>query len=387
MREVISIHAGIPPARALRPVSSPDGEDQEQWGPSGRPHKVKIPPAIKEGNLWKCPQQECSFKTKQRTSYNNHHECKHSLSFKFICERCGAGMHKRCRYNIHAVTCKGSKISNSKRPGHPLKYVGQREIRNAHPVATEEAWQEQEAIIEQLTKENCLLKKQMQKKDQKIVKLKSLLEERERSEVLLSPLPVAIPDIGNPHLVDTPQVDLPLVEPPQVHPLLVDLPQVDPPLVQPLQIVTPIGHMRPRRETATLVDTPQVDLPLVEAPQVDPPLVDLPQVDPPLVQLLQKETPIVYMRPRRKTATLIREEEEVEMLSVLNDLDDSKRGIEVKTVRDNERAVFSVRDFHQGDFILEYVGKLLSGKQAYSMERIYEKDPSKGSFMYFFKSR
>ena len=49
--------------------------------------------------------------------------------------------------------------------------------------------------------------------------------------------------------------------------------------------------------------------------------------------------------------------------------------------------VFTEKEFFQGDFLLEYVGKLLSIKEGLATEKKYKKDPTVGSFMYFFDCR
>ncbi|VDM36611.1 unnamed protein product, partial [Hydatigera taeniaeformis] len=48
------------------------------------------------------------------------------------------------------------------------------------------------------------------------------------------------------------------------------------------------------------------------------------------------------------------------------------------------RGVITTRSFSPGEFVVEYVGELISGSEARAREAEYNKDPSVGSFMFFF---
>lgn len=47
------------------------------------------------------------------------------------------------------------------------------------------------------------------------------------------------------------------------------------------------------------------------------------------------------------------------------------------------RGVFTTKDFHAGDFLLEYAGELISHRQALKREQEYSE--TDGSFLYFFR--
>lgn len=44
----------------------------------------------------------------------------------------------------------------------------------------------------------------------------------------------------------------------------------------------------------------------------------------------------------------------------------------------------ATKDFHRGDFIVEYAGDLISIDEAKEREANYAKDPTKGCYMYYF---
>ena len=48
------------------------------------------------------------------------------------------------------------------------------------------------------------------------------------------------------------------------------------------------------------------------------------------------------------------------------------------------RGVIATRAFSPGEFVVEYIGELISGSEARSREDEYKKDPNVGSFMFFF---
>ena len=314
IREVISIHAAeSPPVQA----PYPNGE-----GPSSRPQKLKIPTAIQEEGLWKCPQLGCNFNTKHRTSYNYHHASMHSLTYKYICIQCGGGFHKPSRYNSHELTCKGSKELNQCRAGKPLRYTGQREIRRAHPLPNEEAAQEQEVQIEELTNENGVLKAQVKKLEDLLVKKDieiNELRKREKSSNIAD----------NCHL-ESAQVVLPEVEP-----ALVELYQVEqvPLEVSPMET----GPRRSVRRTAR------------------------------------------FLEEQRK-------QEIISKIRTGHDLDSGLKVNMVELENIRQRAIFTERSFKTDEFVVEYAGVLRTGREGKTMEKLYGEDPSIGSFIYFFWS-
>ena len=49
------------------------------------------------------------------------------------------------------------------------------------------------------------------------------------------------------------------------------------------------------------------------------------------------------------------------------------------------QGVFTKRNFCKGEFLLEYMGTLLTHKEGVELEKEYKKNPKYGNFMYFFK--
>ena len=54
------------------------------------------------------------------------------------------------------------------------------------------------------------------------------------------------------------------------------------------------------------------------------------------------------------------------------------------TTEEKGRGVVATRHFAQGEFVVEYIGELISDSEARAREAEYKKDPSVGSFMFFF---
>nr|CAH7769705.1 unnamed protein product [Callosobruchus chinensis] len=60
-------------------------------------------------------------------------------------------------------------------------------------------------------------------------------------------------------------------------------------------------------------------------------------------------------------------------------------GLEVKSIENKGRAVFTTRDFLKGEFVVEYSGELIDINEAYKREKKYELDVNTGCYMYYFK--
>ncbi len=60
-------------------------------------------------------------------------------------------------------------------------------------------------------------------------------------------------------------------------------------------------------------------------------------------------------------------------------------GMEVRTIENKGRGVFSTRSFQRGDFVCEYAGEIVSYKVAKKREELYANDPTIGCYMYFFE--
>ncbi|VDK27695.1 unnamed protein product [Taenia asiatica] len=57
---------------------------------------------------------------------------------------------------------------------------------------------------------------------------------------------------------------------------------------------------------------------------------------------------------------------------------------QVVVTEDKGRGVITTRTFSPGEFVVEYIGELISGSEARAREAEYNKDPNVGSFMFFF---
>ena len=64
-----------------------------------------------------------------------------------------------------------------------------------------------------------------------------------------------------------------------------------------------------------------------------------------------------------------------------------KMGLESHHLEEKGRAVFANQDFKTGDYICEYVGSLISYKEALKRETEYSEDILNGCYMYYFNHR
>ncbi len=101
-------------------------------------------------------------------------------------------------------------------------------------------------------------------------------------------------------------------------------------------------------------------------------------------------------------------EEEEEIRAKLVNTDDSTLDIKIVMIENKGRSVMSKRAFAKGEFIVEYAGELISDEESKARchclicctdsvwkagtyflfrEAEYEKDPSKGCYMYWFKHK
>jgi histone-lysine N-methyltransferase SETD8 len=49
------------------------------------------------------------------------------------------------------------------------------------------------------------------------------------------------------------------------------------------------------------------------------------------------------------------------------------------------RGVVAVRPFYKGQFVVEYVGELITSEEARIREQIYSQEQNTGCYMYYFK--
>ncbi|KAK1806235.1 hypothetical protein P4O66_000122 [Electrophorus voltai] len=67
---------------------------------------------------------------------------------------------------------------------------------------------------------------------------------------------------------------------------------------------------------------------------------------------------------------------------ITNNVED---GLKVKYIEGKGRGVFADREFHKGQFVVEYHGDLLKIDDAKKREAQYAQDPTKGCYMYYFR--
>ncbi|XP_054279776.1 histone-lysine N-methyltransferase PR-Set7 isoform X2 [Macrosteles quadrilineatus] len=62
-----------------------------------------------------------------------------------------------------------------------------------------------------------------------------------------------------------------------------------------------------------------------------------------------------------------------------------EEGLEVHMFEGKGRGVVAVRPFYRGQFVVEYVGELISSEEAREREQVYSQDQNTGCYMYYFK--
>ena len=92
-------------------------------------------------------------------------------------------------------------------------------------------------------------------------------------------------------------------------------------------------------------------------------------------------------RSNRKSRAQLKLEERESLEKILNSRDDENLNLEVKFCSVKGRGIVTKKPFSKGEYLVEYRGELLDIKTAKNMETLYAKDPSKGSYMYYFNSK
>ena len=93
---------------------------------------------------------------------------------------------------------------------------------------------------------------------------------------------------------------------------------------------------------------------------------------------------------RRSARVPVAERERVErerLLSFLSVQDDARHGLTIANYGQKGRGIKAVKSFSKGDFVVEYSGELLDIGTAKDLESKYSQDPSKGSYMLYFKHK
>ncbi|VDO05442.1 unnamed protein product [Rodentolepis nana] len=87
-------------------------------------------------------------------------------------------------------------------------------------------------------------------------------------------------------------------------------------------------------------------------------------------------------RTARQFANDLKQKKEAEIVAAI--LKGEETGMKVIETEDKGRGVITTRLFTEGEFVVEYIGELISEREARAREVEYKKDPNIGSFMFFF---
>nr|CDS29097.2 histone lysine n methyltransferase setd8 [Hymenolepis microstoma] len=87
-------------------------------------------------------------------------------------------------------------------------------------------------------------------------------------------------------------------------------------------------------------------------------------------------------RTARQFANDLKQKKEAEIVAAI--LRGEETGMKVVETEDKGRGVITTRLFTEGEFVVEYIGELVSEREARAREVEYKKDPNIGSFMFFF---
>ncbi|VDD82518.1 unnamed protein product [Mesocestoides corti] len=87
-------------------------------------------------------------------------------------------------------------------------------------------------------------------------------------------------------------------------------------------------------------------------------------------------------RTARQFAKDTKKQQEADVISAIRNSEES--GMKVVVTEEKGRGVITTRTFFPGDFVVEYIGELISDSEARIREAEYKKDPKVGSFMFFF---
>ncbi|GAB0093771.1 Histone-lysine N-methyltransferase PR-Set7 [Sergentomyia squamirostris] len=90
-------------------------------------------------------------------------------------------------------------------------------------------------------------------------------------------------------------------------------------------------------------------------------------------------------RSVRKTKKEVQKEEQRALEEAIADGRES--GLSVRVFKDKGRGVIATRAFAKGDFVVEYIGDLISNGEANKREQFYAEDQNAGCYMYYFKHK
>ncbi|KAA0196606.1 Histone-lysine N-methyltransferase, partial [Fasciolopsis buskii] len=99
----------------------------------------------------------------------------------------------------------------------------------------------------------------------------------------------------------------------------------------------------------------------------------------------KRQTQLTTYGIRRTARQFQKEQERQREANVLLCLRDNiEVGMKIIYTEEKGRGVVATRVFHEGEYVVEYAGELISEKLAKEREAEYKKDPAIGSFMFYF---
>ena len=406
---------------------------------------MKTPPAKRKGASYCCPKAGCKWTTAVRTSYYRHWDAEHSLTFRYICDRCEAGQNRLCRHIRHVRKCEG-KDANLKRRGKRPRFASSSQMRATHPPAEEEAVQGLEVQLEGVERENEKLKADKVKLEESLervereneqlkedkVKLEDTFEkvEREKEELRTyvvklevqlkemdghgqenaleeeegqgnnGELEVDVSIRGVQNTPNTPSVlvlgaDMerePLMEDVSVMVLQGDKelvleavmdpePVMEDGLEENMELVLEAHNME-------LVLEDEEDVPDQPTPRRStrerkgPGMVEHQLVD----EVLETGGKVLYMGRRkstRRTGAILQMEKDAAIEARLRSNVDSDL-LQVVDIEGKGRAVKTLQPISKADYVVEYAGDLIDAGVAKDKEEEYAMDLSKGCYLFYF---
>ena len=298
---------------------------------------IATPKAIFRDPELLCPYADCTWRSKaaslksRQDAYTRHYQNKHSISYKFVCEYCGAGATRSDSYNRHLQSCLGSQEANSSRRGPKPVF-----LQPAQPEA------EDPAVTIQLLREEVAAKDQtIKNRDQTIKNLQSRLQVFE-----LEQLPQELEETSGQSDEGTDQ---------------------DPP--SPSQSNLP-SSPSVAEEVLGGVD---LDFELSEAPEVHP-------MEPPACPSSTSQQKGLRRSTRQPSSSRLQAEEEDLCRRLRSNVDS---GLSVTLIAGKGRGVVTSEFFPKNSFVVEYAGKLVDMPTSRKLHyEVYGEE--EGSYMYWF---
>ncbi|KAF7233732.1 hypothetical protein EG68_04897 [Paragonimus skrjabini miyazakii] len=99
----------------------------------------------------------------------------------------------------------------------------------------------------------------------------------------------------------------------------------------------------------------------------------------------KRQTQLTTYGIRRTARQYVKAQELERAANTLNLLRDKvESGMKIIVTEEKGRGIVATRTFHDGEFVVEYAGELMSEKMAKEREAEYKRDPTIGSYMFYF---